>query len=393
MSNFKSQKLNSLLALLPQEDGKIDWTKLENSEFGIFFDAMAKTPQEPEWHGEGDVLTHTKMVVEQMVGLDEYKNSGAEDKLILFLTALLHDIAKPKRTKIEDGRIVSVGHAVKGAVMAREFLWKVIGLAGNEEERNVRESISFLIRYHAFPSYAAKKSNAERRMLEIGANGNLCKGFSLLKLYVLEKADVLGRISADKDEQLDALEYFKMLGEDLGCFREPYAFTSPFSQRAYFKGKTDWQGDSLFDSTWGEVILLSGLPGTGKDTFIENNFSNLPVVSLDAIRRRLKIDPKDPQGAVIATAQEEAKEYLRKKQPFVWNATNVTSQTRGKEIDLFERYDARVRTIFLETEWTENLTRNSSRTNSVPTVEIEKMLSKLETPEVKECQSVEWIIT
>ncbi|MBO5773314.1 MAG: AAA family ATPase, partial [Clostridia bacterium] len=338
-------------------------------------------------------LTHTKMVVEQMVGLDEYKNSGAEDKLILFLTALLHDIAKPKRTRVEDGRIVSVGHAVKGAVMAREFLWKVIGLAGSEEERNVREAVSFLIRYHAFPIYASKKSNAERRMLEIGANGNLCKGFSLLKLYVLEKADVLGRISADKGEQLDALEYFKMLGEDLGCFREPYAFTSPFSQRAYFKGKTDWQGDSLFDSTWGEVILLSGLPGTGKDTFIENNFSNLPVVSLDAIRRRLKIDPKDPQGAVIATAQEEAKEYLRKKQPFVWNATNVTSQTRGKEIDLFERYDARVRTIFLETEWTENLTRNSSRTNSVPTVELEKMLSKLETPEVKECQSVEWIIT
>ena len=393
MNYFKSNKLNRLLEFLPQDEGKIDWTKLSNSEFGIFFDAMAKTPQEAEWHGEGDVLTHTKMVVEELVGLDEYRSSNTEDRLILFLSALLHDIAKPKRTKIEDGRIVSVGHAVKGAVMAREFLWKAVGLSGSEEERNVRESICYLIRYHAFPIYASKKSGAERRMLEISANGALCPGFSLLKLYVLEKADVLGRISADTGYQLDMLEYFKMLGEDLGCLRNPYAFTSPFSQRAYFKGKTDWKGDALYDSTWGEVVLLSGLPGTGKDAFIEKNFSNVPMVSLDAIRKKLKIDPTDPQGEVIAVAQEKAKEYLRKKQPFVWNATNLTAQMRSKQIDLFERYDARVRTVFLETEWEENLARNSSRLNPVPTVEIEKMLSKLETPEVKECQAVEWLIT
>ena len=112
-----------------------------------------------------------------------------------------------------------------------------------------------------------------------------------------------------------------------------------------------------------------------------------------AIRKRLKILPVEPQGVVIATAQEEAKEYLRKKQPFVWNATNVTTQTRGKEIELFERYDARVKTIFLETEWEENLARNASRPHPVPSVEIEKMLSKLELPEAKECQTVEWRIT
>ena len=393
MIRFKSPKLNSLAELLPAGHQAIDWTKLEKSEFGIFFDAMERTMQEPEWHGEGDVLTHTKMVVERMVELDEYKNAPTKDKLILFLSALLHDIGKPKRTKVEDGRIVSVGHAVKGANMTREFLWKTLGLSGDEEERDIRESVCTLIRYHAFPIYATKKSNAERRMLEIADNGILSPSFSLLKLYVLEKADVLGRISADAKSQLETLEYFKIMAEDLNCWERPYTFTTPFSKRAYFKGKTEWQGDTLYDSTWGEVMLLSGLPGTGKDTFIANNLCDLPVVSLDAIRKRLKISPVEPQGVVIATAQEEAKEYLRKKQSFVWNATNVTTQTRGKEIELFERYDARVKTIFLETEWEENLARNASRPHPVPSVEIEKMLSKLELPEAKECQTVEWRIT
>jgi len=70
MSRFKSPKLNSLAELLPAGHQAIDWTKLEKSEFGIFFDAMERTMQEPEWHGEGDVLTHTKRGVERMVVLD-----------------------------------------------------------------------------------------------------------------------------------------------------------------------------------------------------------------------------------------------------------------------------------------------------------------------------------
>ena len=159
-----------------------------------------------------------------------------------------------------------------------------------------------------------------------------------------------------------------------------------------FIGK-NYLSDFLFEAV---LIFFSESPyhfDAISEHFIEKNFADMPVVSLDAIRKKLKIDPTDAQGEVIAVAQEKAKEYLRKKQPFVWNATNLTAQTRGKQIDLFERYDARVRTIFLETEWTENLTRNSSRLNPVPTVEIEKMLSKLETPEVKECQAVEWLIT
>ena len=52
-----------------------------------------------------------------------------------------------------------------------------------------------------------------------------------------------------------------------------------------------------------------------------------PIVSLDAIRRKHKIDPTDKSGNgwVVQTAKEEARIYLRKGQNFIWNATHHIS--------------------------------------------------------------------
>jgi len=68
---------------------------------------LASTPQEPAYHGEGDVWTHTCMVVEAMVNGGAYKRASAEERFVLFYAALLHDIAKPDTTVIDPttGRI------------------------------------------------------------------------------------------------------------------------------------------------------------------------------------------------------------------------------------------------------------------------------------------------
>lgn len=42
-----------------------------------------------------------------------------------------------------------------------------------------------------------------------------------------------------------------------------------------------------------EVTLLVGLPGMGKDYYIESRCADMPVVSLDAIRRKHKFSPTD----------------------------------------------------------------------------------------------------
>jgi poly(A) polymerase len=70
--------------------------------------------QPPEWHPEGDVFTHTMI----MLGLLE---PGAA--LDLCLAVLLHDIAKPPCRSIDpDGRIRFNGHDALGAEMAESIL-------------------------------------------------------------------------------------------------------------------------------------------------------------------------------------------------------------------------------------------------------------------------------
>lgn len=64
---------------------------------------------------------------------------------------------------------------------------------------------------------------------------------------------------------------------------------------------------------------MSALPGTGKDFFIKKNYPNVPVISLDNIRRENKISPTDKKGngQVIQMAKEQARVFLRKKETFI----------------------------------------------------------------------------
>jgi predicted kinase len=136
---------------------------------------------------------------------------------------------------------------------------------------------------------------------------------------------------------------------------------------------------------------MSGLPGTGKDTYIKKNFPTLPVVSLDDIRERIGVSPTENQAPVVLEAHNEARALLRKRTPFVWNATSITADLRNKQISLFEEYGASVRCVWLETGWEEELRRNRERERNVPEAVIERMLSRLELPEAYECERVEWI--
>lgn len=96
--------------------------------------ALIATPQEPEWHPEGNVWIHTGMVLDQAAKLirEPHNPSSSEEgkgvvrftsgeALTVMLSALCHDLGKALTTHVEDGRIRSKGHEEAGEVPARAF--------------------------------------------------------------------------------------------------------------------------------------------------------------------------------------------------------------------------------------------------------------------------------
>ena len=80
---------------------------------------------------------------------------------------------------------------------------------------------------------------------------------------------------------------------------------------------------------------MSGLPGSGKETWLAAHQTNLPVISLDAVRNELNIHPTNNQGQVAQVARERCREFLRAKTAFAFNATNTMKETRTPSTQTF----------------------------------------------------------
>jgi len=337
---------------------------------------MKGVPQDPIHHAEGDVFTHTQMVVEALLNLVEFNQLKEADQHQLIAAALMHDIEKRSTTFIENGRVRSPGHAKKGEKTVREILYR-----NGKTPFAIRENIAKLVRLHGLPLWAIEKPDFERVLLSASLNVNTSH------LYILAKADALGRICADQNDLLDRLEYFKGLCQELRCWGQAYPFESDLSRFNYFIN----EGASRFYDPYGdkpfEVTLLSALPGSGKDSWIKNNKPEEPIISLDDMRRNLKIKPTDKSGngKVIQAAKNKARTYLRKQQPFIWNATNITGQLRSQLIQLFADYGAGVRIVYLEVPYQTLLQRNKTRQHPLPPAVLERMIRKLEPPVKSEC--------
>ena len=94
---------------------------------------MRGVAQGPEYHPEGDVFTHTLLL------LDQLSAGGAET---LALGALLHDVAKPVCVGEHQGRITFYGHPPVGAGMAIVICQRL------RRSRATWERVDYLVRNH-----------------------------------------------------------------------------------------------------------------------------------------------------------------------------------------------------------------------------------------------------
>lgn len=345
---------------------------------------MMEVPQNPVYHGEGNVWNHTKRVLEEIKKLPQWKMLDEDEKGILSMAAFFHDIGKIKCTKEEDGRIVSPKHAVTGAKMFRQLCYREYA-SRFEISFQEREEIAWLIRFHGLPSLFMEKEPVDVHLLR----ARECVRFPLL--YLLGKGDILGRVCEDSGQKLLTVEYFKEYCRELDCYERKPVFANEYTRLRFYQGARVWQKDCLYDETEFPVYLMSGLPLAGKDTFIREYLKDIPVISLDDIREEWGIGPEGGSGAVAAEARERAKVYLRKKQPFVWDATNIVSDTRRKLYSLCEGYGARVTVFYIEAPYEQLLKRNQIRKRSVPVPVIDRMIGKMDMVEPSECYSVKYL--
>ncbi|MDE7324740.1 MAG: AAA family ATPase [Lachnospiraceae bacterium] len=341
---------------------------------------LKQVPQNPAYHAEGDVYCHTGMVCEALVNLPEWQNLSATEQELLFLAAAFHDIGKISCTKYEDGTLVSPRHTLVGAKLFQRTAYR-------ETERFLlsfaqREFVTNAIRYHGLPVWFFKKTRPEAELLKAAE----CIPLRLLSL--LAKADILGRQTTQSDSLMSQVEWFAEYAGELNVLEHPYPFTNPYTKSCFFLQDDLWQGATLYDSTEFDVTLLSGLPLVGKDHWAGQQ--KLPVISLDQLREERKLPPTKDSGKIAHLALTQAKGFLSKKQPFIWNATNLLQETRRKLIKLFADYHARVRILYLEVPYKELLTRNQIRARHIPENVLENMIEKLEIPAPWESYTVEY---
>jgi putative nucleotidyltransferase with HDIG domain len=340
--------------------------------------AMAECLQDAEWHAEGDVWTHTGMVVGELERLGEWPSLDRETQLKLLFTALFHDAGKPATTQVDPatGRTHSPKHALVGVEIARRVL-RDLGC-----ELSKREAIAGLVRYHGRPPYLLEKEEPAHEVIFL----SWLVRHRLLYLFAL--ADTRGRQAREMTRPEDNLHLWKLVAEENDCFDRPYAFANDHARFLFFRNGLSSLHYPPREEYRCTVTLMSGLPGSGKDQRLADHRPELPVVSLDDLRATHDVEATDDQGQIVQHAREACRQHLRAGRDFAFNATNIMSLTRKRWIDLFSDYGARIELVYLEPPLPVIYQRNESRARAVPRRVIQRLVEKLEPPTWTEAHSL-----
>lgn len=151
--------------------------------------ALQGCEQPPQWHPEGDVFKHTRI----MLGLLPAKVS-----LPLVLSVLLHDIAKPATYEVDEtGRIRFNGHDKQGAEMTEEILRRlkfpndvihptVEAVANHMMFKDVQKMrVSKLKRFMARPTY---EDEMELHRVDCMSSNGLTENYDFLRAKEAEFA-------------------------------------------------------------------------------------------------------------------------------------------------------------------------------------------------------------
>jgi len=336
---------------------------------------LKATPQDSLYHAEGDVWTHTMMVLEQA---EKIARPGQE--VLMRLSALFHDISKPETTKIEfceveqRERVRQPNHAAKG----RDKTWRILGDAGVDPV--LKREICEIIAWHQRPSHMIDlkpsgpgddvqfhkaASNLENRIMRFSLTG-----LPWRTLIDFCTADNLGRISPGVEE---ALAMFEILEDEIRAIGETLELDLLDGRHAFSGNYVQHIHAAYANSVWfrphddsagkPRMTIMSGLPGSGKSTWARE--LDRMIISPDELRAKQKSfrhgDPQD-EGRLVQEIQKQVKEALAAGQDIVVDAIHLTKLARGKMARLGFDYGAHVEIVSIEDPaeviWQRNLARD-----------------------------------
>lgn len=368
-------------ALCPAPGASYDWAHC--CEVFPRLKKLETTPQSPRYHAEGNVGIHTRMVLDALLAAPHYQSAQGSTREVLFLSALLHDLCKPETTVIDPvtGNIGQPGHSRRGAVDVRALLWQA-GTPFDTREAICRTIASHQVPFYAFdsrrgdsPEFIARKLSWELRLID---------------LIGVARADMQGRICEDQQARLDDIDLFEALAQEDGCLWQPRAAASDYTRLMYARGAPLHLDSPLFQPEGSKVTVLSGLPASGKDTWVQAHARGMEVVSFDDAKAQLGLKHGENDGMAAHHAIDKAKSLLRKHTPFVWNATHLSDQMRRKTLDLLIAYNAHVTLVYLEVPHDVVFARNHQRDTTLSNKDLARMLHRWEVPLPWEAHTVRY---
>ncbi len=169
-------------------------------------------PQDPEWHPEGDVWTHTLMVIDEA-----RKRNDDLDRARLatvMLGAVCHDLGKPATTALIDGRVRSPGHEAAGVPLAIAILDRLN--VRTLDNFDVRAQVLGITAEHLRPSAFFKQKDT----VTDGAFRRLAQKVDMELLVRFARADCHGRTGTF---DCSAMDWFIERARSLGVEHKPPA--------------------------------------------------------------------------------------------------------------------------------------------------------------------------
>lgn len=299
-----------------KDSDEINWEYVESiPQFGKLKDCE----QNPKWHSEGNAWNHTRRCVDAAYDL-LFSDARYEklNKRVAVLCALFHDIGKGVTTQWIKNNWHAYGHEFEGEKIARAILW--------DYDISIRERICSCARYHM----KALDLSKSRKVVDELISLSRMPFFRWDYVLFTKHCDILGSIPEDPkqtygdNERLDAIwriaDRLHILDNGFYCgSNDAYDLVHGTGL------PIDWDGTGKGALP---VFMLIGLPGAGKNTYIERMGESRVFVTLSRDDIRAELGYCSDGDKVVLSPDKEA-EVTR-----VFNERFIESVKNGKSVCL-----------------------------------------------------------